>query len=101
MREIAAALYEDKYNISIKNQIQTLKVDLIKTFSDIGFPDTVINQRNSLSIRVEDLDCDYYKFMNMDITAVNSYQGSYMERYYWAEFSLGYFDEVLKSEYYC
>ena len=32
------------------------------------------------------LDCDYYRFKELDAGAVNSYQNEYMSQYYWADF---------------
>ena len=32
------------------------------------------------------LDCDYYRFKELDAGAVNAYQNEYMSQYYWADF---------------
>jgi hypothetical protein len=31
------------------------------------------------------LDCDYYRFKELDAGAVNAYQNEYMNQYSWAE----------------
>ena len=39
-----------------------------------------------MSVNVDLLDCDYYRFMELDAGAVNAYQNEYMSQYYWADF---------------
>ena len=41
---------------------------------------------NSLSVNVDLLDCDYYRFKELDAGAVNAYECEYMNQYYWADF---------------
>lgn len=43
---------------------------------------------NSLSVDVSKLDCDYYRFAELDAGAVNAYSSEYMSQYYWADFML-------------
>ena len=38
------------------------------------------------------VDCDFYKFMDGDVRAINSYTGQYLSEYSWAEFTTGYLD---------
>ena len=37
-------------------------------------------------VNVAALDCDYYRFQELDAGAVNAYQNEYMSQYYWADF---------------
>ena len=32
------------------------------------------------------LDCDYFRFKELDPGAVNAYECEYMSQYYWADF---------------
>ena len=41
------------------------------------------------SIRPELLDCDYYRMLDGDVNAVNSFRGEYMKQYTWAELTAG------------
>ena len=41
---------------------------------------------NALAINVDVLDCDYYRFQELDAGAVNSYETEYMSQYGWADF---------------
>ena len=41
------------------------------------------------------VDCDLYRCMNGDVTAINHYYGEYMSQYSWAEFTAGMLTEKL------
>ncbi len=61
-RELFAAIFEDEpYDKKLQNLLQTY-------------------------IYAEVLDCDYYRFKELDAGAVNAYQNEYMSQYYWADF---------------
>ena len=47
---------------------------------------------NALAVNPDVLDCDYYRFKELDGGAVNAYQNEYMSQYSWADFL---FDEDL------
>ena len=49
----------------------------------------LIRERRQLAIRRELLDCDYYRMLEGDMSAVNSFRGEYMEQYSWAEITKG------------
>ena len=51
--------------------------------------DVFICRNNSFAIDVNQVECDYYKFLHHDAAAVNSYQGEYMKQYSWAEMTTG------------
>ena len=72
VKEIAAALFEDE-PYDLKQQAYLQKKCVNKSY-------------NSLSVNVDTLDCDYYRFTELDAGAVNAYQSEYMSQYYWAEF---------------
>ena len=63
-REIAAALFED----------------------EVGAQKAVNKSYNALSVNPAVLDCDYYRFAELDAGAVNAYANEYMSQYYWADF---------------
>ena len=67
-REIFAAIFEDEpYEKKLQNLLQTYIYAMIKSLKAV-------------------LDCDYYRFMELDAGAVNAYQNEYMSQYYWADF---------------
>ncbi len=86
-REIAAALFEDEpYDKKQQSYLQTLIAAMIKSLKKIGAESAIVKSYNALAVNVETLDCDYYRFKELDAGAVNSYQNEYMSQYYWADF---------------
>ncbi len=87
IKEIAAALFEDEpYDKKQQAYIQTLMSALTKSLKKIGAEKCLNKSYNSLSVNVDTLDCDYYRFTELDAGAVNAYQNEYMSQYYWADF---------------
>lgn len=90
MEEISAVLWEDESDIShTKNRIRVLISDLRVTLASIGQEDLMIRKSGWVSLRRSKVDCDYYRMLDGDITALNSYHGEYMNQYSWAEFTAG------------
>ena len=86
-REIAAVLFEDEpYDKKQQSYLQTLIAAMIKSLKKAGAESAVIKSHNALSVNTDMLDCDYYRFQELDAGAVNAYQNEYMVQYYWAEF---------------
>ena len=61
---------------------------MIKSLKKIGVEQVVNRSYNALSVNPEMIDCDYWRFKELDGGAVNSYQNAYMSQYSWAEFFL-------------
>ncbi len=87
IKEIAAALFEDEpYDKKQQSYIQILISAMMKSLKKVGASKTVNKSYNSLSVDVSTLDCDYYRFQELDAGAVNAYANEYMSQYYWADF---------------
>ena len=85
-KEIAAALFEDEpYDTKQQNYIQQLIHSMIKSLKAAGAESAVVRSYNSLAVNPDVLDCDYYRFNELDAGVVNAYQNEYMSQYYWAE----------------
>ena len=86
-REIFAAIFEDEpYEKKLQNLLQTYIYSMIKSLKKIGAEDAVVRSYNALAVNTEVLDCDYYRFCELDAGAVNAYECEYMSQYYWADF---------------
>lgn len=86
-REIFAAIFEDEpYEKKLQNLLQTYIYSMIKSLKKIGAEDAVVRSYNALAVNPEVLDCDYYRFCELDAGAVNAYECEYMSQYYWADF---------------
>ena len=84
--EIAAALWEDDVDLkSAKNRVRTLISDLRATLRELGMEELLIRERRQLALRCDMVDCDYYRMLSGDMSAVNAYDGEYMMDYSWAE----------------
>lgn len=89
IKEIAAALFEDEpYDLKQQAYIQKIISAMMKILKKYGAGDAVFKKYNSLSVDVSKLDCDYYRFAELDAGAVNAYSSEYRSQYYWSDFML-------------
>ena len=58
----------------------------MKALKEAGAEKVIHKSYNNISVDVDLLDCDYYRFKELDAGAVNAYQNEYMGQYYWADF---------------
>lgn len=93
VKEIAAALFEDEpYDLKQQAYLQKIISAMMKSLRKIGAEKVINKSYNSMSVNVSLLDCDYYRFLELDAGAVNSYQCEYMSQYYWADFMFENYD---------
>lgn len=94
--EISSVLWEDKaYDRNLRSQTQTVISQMIRTLKAEGLEDCIVKKWNYLALEPAKIDCDYYKFLAGDVSAINSYTGEYMSNYSWAEFTTAFLDESL------
>ena len=93
IREIAAVLFEDEpYDLKQQAYIQKIISAMMKSLRKCNAADVVFKKYNSLSVNTSKLDCDYYRFKELDSGAVNAYNSEYMAQYYWADFMFDDYD---------
>lgn len=84
--DIAGALWEETYDMEKCGQrIRNLINDLKSTLKDIGMDHCLIREHRKCAIRRDAIDCDYYRMLDGDMDALNSFYGEYMTDYSWAE----------------
>ena len=84
--EIALALWQEGGDTSAeKNRIRVLINDLRNTFRNIGMEEVLVREHREIAVRVDLIDCDYYRLLRGDVDAINEYRGQYMVEYSWAE----------------
>ena len=84
--QIVAALWENENDMQAAGmRVRKLISDLRATLVEIGMEDVLIRERRQIAVRRSLIDCDYYRMLEGDMTAVNSYRGEYMPEYSWAE----------------
>lgn len=97
VKELAAVLFEDQeYSIQVQNYLQKIITAMMRALSEAGVEDIINKQYNSMSVNTSAIDCDFYRFFRLEPAAVNSYVGEYMAQYSWAEFTLGYLDQIAR-----
>ena len=88
--EISTALWEEDWDLKLtKNRIRVLVSDLKTALEGIGMDEVLIRRSGRLAIRRDLIDCDYYRMLAGDSTAINSFDGQYMQQYAWAELTSG------------
>lgn len=84
--EISAILWEDEIDKKkMKNATQTVIHSMIQSLKDRNIGDVIVKKWNYLAVDITKIECDYYKFLEGDAVAINSYMGEYMTNYSWAE----------------
>lgn len=95
-KEACAILFEDApYDKAQKNYFQTIVAELKNTLKRAGIEDIFQKSRNNLAINPNSFNCDYYRFLDGDVEAINQYRGNYMSSYSWAEFSIGFLENKM------
>ena len=85
-KEIAAILFEDMpYDSKQQIYVQKIMSALMKSLREAGAEKVIEKSYNNIAVNVKLIDCDYYRFEELDAGAVNAYQNEYMSQYYWAE----------------
>lgn len=96
--ELAAMLWEDSdYDRTQQKNLQVYIASLVKSLSAVGAKDIILKGRQGILVNTTLIDCDYYRFLQGDVRAINSFTGQYMSAYSWAEFTTGYLDSQLQK----
>ncbi|MCR5654176.1 MAG: response regulator [Lachnospiraceae bacterium] len=95
MGELMSALWEDgEVTTSRNSQIRTFISDIRHVLEESGFEDVIIKEHNVVALRLDDIDCDYFKYMDRDPDAMHLYTGEYMRQYSWAEMRISDLTEI-------
>ena len=87
--ELCGILWDGKSaDESSKHYLRNLIASLKKSLKVCDAEDVFICKRNYFAVNSEKIECDYYKYLERDAAAVNSYKGEYMSQYSWAEMTL-------------
>lgn len=87
--ELCGILWEERNaDESSKHYFRNIIASLKKSLKACKAEDVFICKRNYFAVNTENIECDYYKYLERDAAAVNSYKGEYMSQYSWAEMTL-------------
>ena len=96
--ELAATLWEDEeYDRTKQKNLQVYIASLVKTLHGVDVKDLILKNRQGILLNTRIVDCDYYRFLEGDARAINSFTGQYMSAYSWAEFTVGYLENQLQK----
>ncbi len=94
--ELAAILWEDEeYDRTKQKNLQVYIASLVKSLHAVEVKDLILKNRQGILLNTKIVDCDYYRFLEGDTRAINSFTGQYMNAYSWAEFTVGYLENQL------
>lgn len=82
-REIMATIWEEDSHASY---FRDLRKDLMDTLASVGHDDVVEVGRGKMALIVENVECDYYQWLDGKVSGINAYRGEFMTQYSWAEF---------------
>lgn len=93
INELGSVLFEDEpYDDKKKNYIQKIISAMNKDLEAAGIADIIKKSYNSIAIDTKLIDCDYYHYLNGEITLDNVYHGEFMSQYSWAEYYNDFYD---------
>ena len=96
--ELASIIWEDgEYDRTRQKNLQVYIASLVKTLNGAGENDLILKNRQGILVNTAKVDCDYYRFLEGDTKAINSFAGQYMSAYSWAEFTTGYLENQLNK----
>ena len=94
-RELAAVLFEDtEYSTKQMLYLQKIISSMMQTLRQHNAANVMHKTYNAIALNDEVVDCDYYRFLKMDVPSINTYTGEFMTQYSWAEFVAGYLDRI-------
>ena len=98
LAELCGVLWDGEDDIEKrKPYLRTYFATLRKTLAGVGMADAVRHTRDSYAVDTRWLDCDYYRFLEMEPVAVNSYRSEFMSQYSWAEMFIGPLEDKLQQ----
>ena len=80
--EIMTILFEDDTHKKYYNQ---LRLDLINTLKELGCESAVMQSRGKLGVSINEVECDYYDYLNGKADLSKLYHGEYMSQFSFAE----------------
>ena len=98
VRELAAVLFEDEsYSNKQLLYLQKIISSMMQTLKAHNAASIINKSYNAISLNNSMIDCDYYRFLNLEVPSINSYFGEFMTQYSWAEFVAGYLDRITSA----
>jgi len=98
--EILGTLWEDKeVTASLENYLRNLVGDLRAVFKEADLESVILKKKGMIAIVPEAFDCDYYRWIDGDVAAINAFAGEYMSQYSWSEYTLAGIENRMDEDY--
>ena len=98
--EILGTLWEDKeVTASLENYLRNLVGDLRAVFKEADLESVILKKKGMIAIVPEAFDCDYYRWIDGDVSAINAFSGEYMSQYSWSEYTLAGIENRMSEDY--
>ena len=85
--ELISILFEEEQGH--ETYFKSLRRDLLDTLEAAGCREVICQQRGSLGVVPEQMECDYYDYLNGEGKGITAYRGEYMTQYSWGESTNG------------
>lgn len=96
--EVAGILFDDDdYSLKRQQYLQKIISCMTETLAEVGADDVVIRNRGNISVDINRIQCDYYRFIENDGNAQRAWSGEFMTQYSWAEPTAGYISETYEK----
>ncbi|MBR6148458.1 MAG: response regulator [Lachnospiraceae bacterium] len=98
--EILGTLWEDKeVTPSLENYLRNLVGDMRGVFKEADLDSVILKKKGMIAIVPEAFDCDYYRWIDGDVAAINAFSGEYMSQYSWSEYTLAGIESRMEEDY--
>ncbi len=88
-RELSAILWEElEDDLALSKYITTLVRDMMVDLENANIGHIVERQRGKIRLLTNEVNCDYYDYLNGDEKALSHFSNEYMNQYSWAEYTL-------------
>lgn len=95
-------LFEDEEYDHVKAaSVRKALMRLKKILEDAGISEVLVCTNGEYRINTDHVDCDYYKFLNGDQEAIDSFYGEYMSDYAWSEGTTGFLTRMCPADHRC
>ena len=95
--EAFSVLWENSlYDRSMQKQLDVIIRSLRTTLQEYGIENIIEMKGGNMRIVPEQIDCDLYRYLQKDRTAIESFRGEYMSSYAWGRITEGYLTDCKK-----
>ncbi|MCR5126627.1 MAG: hypothetical protein K6B69_00845 [Lachnospiraceae bacterium] len=96
LNQMTAMCVDDDYDRARQKYFDTIIRSLKDTLEEYDIADIFEADKGQMRIVPEKIDCDLYRYLQKDRTAIESFRGEYMSSYAWGRIMEGYLTDCKK-----